>query len=378
MAQVTCACGNAVRFGEERRGSKARCPACGASVLLDENASPTAPGAPETPVVRATARLAPTASPRDTRRPYLLLLLTLLPLFLMTFFHSAREISIDPDGLAGTDKLPGALLARHTIGHWVFAAISAASFLGAIVALFPRGTATPRHLLLAGAFTGTIGIVLLLLLQMVAAGSGGFRFRGRGGILIIVLLVIGYSYSAALNPENGFLPSFVGFTLGVGFCEELTKALPLLHLVRFLPNARGESVLRMDWRTLCALGLASGVGFGVSEGITYSADYYNGVEGPAIYVVRFVSCVALHAMWAASAGLVLSKRQETVQGELEWAILLPLAQILAVPMVLHGLYDTLLKRDMPLFALGVAIASFFWLVYCLEIAQQGEPASSTA
>jgi len=35
---------------------------------------------------------------------------------------------------------------------------------------------------------------------------------------------------------------------------------------------------------------------------------------------------------------------------------------LAIAMVLHGLYDTLLKKDMEIAALSVAVASFAWLV----------------
>ena len=45
----------------------------------------------------------------------------------------------------------------------------------------------------------------------------------------------GFSYRAAANPENGFVLSLLGFTFGVGLCEELVKAAPLLFKYRH-PN----------------------------------------------------------------------------------------------------------------------------------------------
>ena len=37
--------------------------------------------------------------------------------------------------------------------------------------------------------------------------------------------------------------------------------------------------------------------------------------------------------------------------------------VVAVPMVLHGFYDTLLKKDLNAQALAVAVASFVWLAF---------------
>ncbi|MCE9584740.1 MAG: hypothetical protein K8T20_19795, partial [Planctomycetes bacterium] len=43
--------------------------------------------------------------------------------------------------------------------------------------------------------------------------------------------------------------------------------------------------------------------------------------------------------------------------------ILPVLKLLSVSMVLHGLYDTLLKRDMEFPALLVAAASFGWFFW---------------
>jgi RsiW-degrading membrane proteinase PrsW (M82 family) len=126
-------------------------------------------------------------------------------------------------------------------------------------------------------------------------------------------------------------------------------------------------------------GLLSGVGFGVSEGITYSSNYYNGISGPGIYTVRFISCVGLHAIWAAAVGITIFRRQDFIreaQNAVEW--IFRMAAIVVVPMVLHGAYDTLLKQHYETWALGVAIVSFGWLAFQIETAKKqfDEPSTS--
>src|SRR5262249_24900828 len=137
------------------------------------------------------------------------------------------------------------------------------------------------HLLGIGLLTATIGILLLVLFQFIAGWSQGVWITGRSILVLIFYFIklIGFSYRAALDPENGFLLSFVGFTLGVGFCEEVCKTLPLLWLYRVGTHQR--------WRGSFLWGLASGAGFGIAEGIMYSSEYYNGIAGPGTYVVRF-------------------------------------------------------------------------------------------
>jgi RsiW-degrading membrane proteinase PrsW (M82 family) len=183
---------------------------------------------------------------------------------------------------------------------------------------------------------------------------------------MLILAFIGWSYRSALDPDSNLLLSAVGFTFGVGLCEELTKALPLFFY--FQRDAA------MGWRGACLWGLASGVGFGVSEGIMYAGDHYNGISGGEIYIVRFVSCVALHAMWAASVGIAIARQieeYEKASDNGEFALFM--LRMLAVPMVLHGLYDTLLKKDMNVYALVIAVLSFGWLAMQIEKARTAQP-----
>ena len=247
--------------------------------------------------------------------------------------------------------------------HWLYGLAAAALFYGLIMSLFEREEANSLHVLIVGATTATIGIFMLLAFQWIAEVTQHVWLRGRSVIVLLFYLVklIGFSYRAALDPSNGFLSSFFGFTLGVGLCEEFTKAAPVFF------RLHDESSDRMSWRAACIWGLASGAGFGIAEGILYASNYYNGIAAFGIYPVRFISCVGLHAIWTAAVALMMWHNQELLSGEMDWGDgLLTLLKIQGVPMVLHGLYDTLLKREMNAAALVTALASFAWLAFLIS------------
>jgi RsiW-degrading membrane proteinase PrsW (M82 family) len=255
-------------------------------------------------------------------------------------------------------KLDGAFLPYRTWMHWVFAGLATILFMAFFLLLASHGTAESSHLLGIGLFTATAGILFLFLVQALASWSQGIWMTG-GSILVLVFYLvklIGFSYQAALDPNNGFFLSFLGFTLGVGFCEEVCKALPLLVYYRGQP--------KQGWRAAFLWGLASGAGFGIAEGILYAGKYYNGISGPGIYVVRFISCVALHALWTGSVAITLNQNQGLIQEDLPWYEYIPrLVRIVGIPMVLHGLYDTLLKKNLTAAALAVAVLSFLFLAF---------------
>ncbi len=317
---------------------------------------------------------------------YVLFAAALLPLVLSTVWAAddlsariERTAEANPEAFNEIEdlaslcaKLPdgrflGAHLPRDTWLHWFYAAISAGAFLGLVLLAFDHRQANPLTVALVALGTATAGIFLLICMQYLAEATQGVWIRGRGwGILVFfVMKLIGFSYHAAEDPENGFLLSFFGFTVGVGLCEELVKALPVV--------LRARSGSKFTWRAAVMWGLASGIGFGVGEGIMYSSRYYNGLQGGEIYVVRFVSCVALHAVWTAAVSMLIWKSQEEFQTENGWGeVIGALVIAQGVPMVLHGLYDTMLKRDMQVWALAVAAASFVWLAYLVETVRRDE------
>jgi len=389
--RVQCWCGAELKAPARLAGKNAKCSKCGAAVRVPSPtedvevslAMPSAPPPPSPPVRRARRYL-----------PWLLAL-TLIPLVMSVFTPDddvkarlQRTFKANPDVVARGEKdefktlddvlmalpehrIEGALLPRDTWTHWVFAGLAAAALWGAILLLYPLGNATSAQLWKIGLFTGTIGILLLLGIQYVAVWTQGMVLTGRGVIVVLfwILKFIGFSYRAALDPSNGFFLSMLGFTFGVGFCEELCKSIPLIW--HFRRKATLDLAGAMAW------GLATGVGFGVSEGITYSSDFYNGIQTGSIYVVRFVSCVALHAVWSASSAIFICRRQQEfrdVDSWYEWFI--PALKVLAVSMVLHGLYDTLLKRDMEIAAVLAAAASFAWFLWFADRSLRAEAAEA--
>ena len=211
-----------------------------------------------------------------------------------------------------------------------------------------------------------MGIVSLIAFQWIAEATQGVWITGRSIIVLLFYIVkfIGFSYRAATDESYGFLASFFGFTFGVGLCEEITKALPVIILLR--------SDNKLDWRAACLLGLASGVGFGIVEGIMYAGHGYNGYASFDIYLTRFISCVALHATWTAAIALMAVQNLAGFETNevTEWCQHLLI--IISVPAILHGLYDTLLKRDMGGLALLIALASFAWLAFMIERARSGD------
>ena len=190
--------------------------------------------------------------------------------------------------------------------------------------------------------------------------------------MFLVIKLIGWSYSLADNPDNGFVLSFIGYTCGVGLCEEFTKAIPLLIRIKPTPGEEDPT-----WNSLLLWGLASGIGFGIAEGIMYSGRYYNGLEGSGIYYTRFMSCVFLHAMWAGAVGVSIYRHQgDLLNAGDNWTYFFRVVLIIIVPMTLHGLYDTLLKKDLDGWALVVALATFAWLAYQIERQQRAEPVAA--
>jgi RsiW-degrading membrane proteinase PrsW (M82 family) len=258
-------------------------------------------------------------------------------------------------------RIDGALLPRDTRVHWWYALAAAAAFAAVFFLLFDAGNAEFRHVLLIGLCTATFGIFFLICIQWLASVTQGYWFTG-GGIVVLflyILKVIGYFYYSALSPDAGFVASLLGFTFGVGLCEELTKALPLLFHYR--------SGGRLDWRGARLWGLASGAGFGIAEGIMYASQSYNGIQTADVYLVRFVSCVAMHSVWGAAVGIAVWRRREWMAQQWDWKdFVVTLLWVLAVPMFLHGLYDTLLKKEMQGWALVAALASFAWLAVLTE------------
>lgn len=366
-----CGCGAKLTATARFVGRTVDCPGCG-------QAAPVPASGADLVKPASTRRQVATSSYRPSSRPdgwrsiaRFSMLVALIPLAIFTFtvkddLKERREESrkqnpevakkyanprlTEDEVLAfPSHRIEGAAFSRKTSVHWAIALLTALVFWEFILIIQPMGNSTSRQLWAVGAFTGTIGILMLLVVTII-------------GVLAMyadvpLLKYLGYSYFAATDPNTGFVPSMIGFTVGVGFLEELCKALPLYWHYR--------KTATLDARGSVVWGLATGIGFGVSEGISYSGNFYNGISGGGIYMVRFISCVSLHAIWSATVAILIWRRQERIHNLDKVYQWLPiLFSTLWSSMVIHGFYDTCLKKDYGVAALTAAMFSFalfFWL-----------------
>jgi RsiW-degrading membrane proteinase PrsW (M82 family) len=219
---------------------------------------------------------------------------------------------------------------------------------------------------MVGLFTATIGILILLGLQALAHATRGVVLIG--GILSLpfwALKLLAGGYDIALDPNTGFVLSAFGFTVSVGVLEEGVKALPIMYLVR--KGGVG------GWRSMCVLGLASGAGFGISEGIQYCSSYYNGIYALNTYLVRFTTCVALHAVWSGTAGIFAYQQRKRIrEAEGIWGRANALLNVIVLSVLLHGLYDTLLKKEHDAMALAAALVTIGVLAAQIEFMRRKE------
>jgi RsiW-degrading membrane proteinase PrsW (M82 family) len=326
----------------------------------------------------------PHQSGHHPRRFYLLFVLTLLPLAIHLVYERddlrerltqtvqhhpeiGRQLGkgteadeLSPDALL--DLLPehrveGAYLPRDTWAHWFFGGLALVCALGVVGLLFDRREAKLWHLPAASLFTSTFGIAFLWAIQFLAVLAPSvkvfaFRLSRLLAVLVLLLWLILWMYQLSLDPAEPFPLSLLGFTLGVALCEETVKSLPVWI------NLRSRSPVR-SWQAACIWGLCSGIGYGIAEAIQYSAAYYNGYEPGSIYAVRFISCVALHAIWGGIVSISLFSQAELASPGWEFSDWFARCALVYFPaMFLHGLYDTCLTHDLPGAALATAVASF--------------------
>lgn len=162
------------------------------------------------------------------------------------------------------------------------------------------------------------------------------------------------SYLYALTESDSFFGQLIGFIFGVGFTEELIKALPLFYFVR---TAKEPLIPQ----TLVYYGLISGIGFGVLEGVLYQTTTNTTLEYSHAFfmnIARLTSLPFLHAIWAAIAGYFIAFAN--LYPKFRKALYL---FAIAVPAILHGIYDVL---GWGLLGLTSTLFSVFLLMFYLK------------
>lgn len=153
---------------------------------------------------------------------------------------------------------------------------------------------------------------------------------------------------APSDPYKGIFLATLGFIFGVGFPEELSKWLG------------GFARRTGDLRERMGLAFIAGIGFGVAEGVVYSANFYNGREGWLAYAGRFVTLVGLHGTWSALTAWFLHRRPYS---EDKWIDIRNIILYMAPTAVLHGAYDVLVTYDLNV--LGYSVVLFSVALLCL-------------
>lgn len=250
-------------------------------------------------------------------------------------------------------------------GGYPLALIAFAFHMGAGWLFFGRGeNRSIARALQTAAFTGIVGMGFLLAIQHLA-NTNGLGVIGR---------FIAYAYG--LTHQSPFAAStplltFIGYVLSVGLLEESIKVLPVVFLIATdrVPT----------WRLACFVGFASGIGFGIAEGIWYHETIYNrpptlaaalsGLWCPQtigflFYLVRFVTCVGFHALTTAVAAMLIHRRSEQCGFRLSNAaeVLWPVSGVI----FLHGLYDALLVLDHGVAAFFTDVVLFGLFVAVVE------------
>lgn len=142
--------------------------------------------------------------------------------------------------------------------------------------------------------------------------------------------IVSYFYS--LTQSTIWLSRLTGFIFGVGFCEELIKAIPLLLI---LSKAKEPLIPQ----TMVFYGLMSGIAFGVFEGVQYQTTVNTQLGYSQAFfmnISRLTSLPFLHAIWAGIAGYFIA-----------FAALYPKYRIslfflaIFIPAFIHGMYDSL-------------------------------------
>lgn len=268
VLDVYCACGKLNVANEDMAGQTIHCIRCGRAIQIPAPKPKAEPVVEVVPDIPATRPVGDAAESKESVRDYLywVLILCLVPLAIglgqvdsKTFEQRLSEttLTMPPDkqkavqqtweliqeGEAGLDalfaqlpeqRLVGAWLARHSQLHWAFV------------------LATSLYVLHFFAPTA-------IFLQMAEAAD------------------------ATHAPD--FFGSLAYYTLAVGLFEEAVKLVPVGY---FLYRSR-----RLEWRQACLVGLASGAGFGIAEGVLYSTSFYHGISTPQNYLELL--CLVCHA-----------------------------------------------------------------------------------
>ncbi|HZD66079.1 MAG TPA: PrsW family glutamic-type intramembrane protease, partial [Acidimicrobiales bacterium] len=173
------------------------------------------------------------------------------------------------------------------------------------------------------------------------------------GRVALFTVVVGVALSVAIESAfGGEVGGLVHNTLAIGLPEEAAKALPVFLFVYLARH-------RYSTRAFLFLGAVSGLAFGVTEAVVYSAAYANleAVTGSTTYITqevwRLVTDPLIHACLAGIAAYFMGLSRVLGRRRVR-----PMAAGLGLAAVLHGVYDTYANLW-----LGVVVAAVVVVIF---------------
>lgn len=271
-------------------------------------------------------------------------------------------VSVSLKEIVLIDKLTGSEILKSPVFRFLS--------LVAIVPLFIQVLNSPKAILYGLAVWS--GVLWALLLYRLFADKD-LRFRWPvltllftcfvGLAMLEIYLMLPPDITSWLLQVR-FLPvQFVGYFLGVGVREELTKALPLFALMLFSKRLRSPV-------NGLVLGMMSGIGFAAGENVYYVYRTLDGAlravqeTGQVGYfvipvynnVVRMAVTPFLHGCFSGIFGYFIALA--AVDSRRRFALL---GAGLLLSSLLHGLYDTLVGVS-ALFGVMIQFLTFFLLM----------------
>ncbi|MGH8995714.1 MAG: PrsW family glutamic-type intramembrane protease, partial [Acidimicrobiales bacterium] len=180
--------------------------------------------------------------------------------------------------------------------------------------------------------------------------------------ILIIGAVLAWMQVVTININNHLSLKHFGDALGVGFNEEITKALPVLVIALVIRKARSS---RWDVRMWMFLGTLSGLTFGVREASGYTAASVLQINhNPGLVIVDLLAFAERvfvdgfqHAIWAGMSAFFIGMGVNYARRRIELII-----GGIALAAVLHALNDFVLSHSSTLWP-GVAIQTVSLLLF---------------
>ncbi|NOZ93169.1 MAG: PrsW family intramembrane metalloprotease [Acidobacteria bacterium] len=186
-------------------------------------------------------------------------------------------------------------------------------------------------------------------------------FFGLGLFLPALRYLLSPLYALIRVP---FLPfRWLGFVLGVGITEEMTKAMPVFLLL-WIAARQGR---RLSLQATVLLGVASGLAFAGFENILYSEQFGARIFGmsftqPEVVLSRLLMTPFLHSVWAGVVAFNLGLVHVSGPFRIGRAITI-VGPGLMLAALLHGSYDTLAASPV----LAVLVGAVSYLIFVLAV-----------